>query len=545
MDWGDDRAQALQVGAVLLLGILVIALSIYQVTVVPQENREVEFDSYLDASTDMSDLRNDVLASAQRGVRSGTTVRTGTTYPARALFVNPPPASGRLDALAPRNVTIDGAVAVSGEPNAVGDVWNGSARNYSTREIRFRPDYSRFEGSPVVVVGGSVYRATDNGPIPLASQSLVDGNRLTLVTVGGDVSTGGLASTVTTEPVSRTERTVAVRGAGGDDFTVTYRFASPAAAAAWNDSRVAAGYREQPRVNGTVHPAGEPYVNLTFVGSATYELRVARVTVQEATDATAVEEPDPAYVLPVAGNESSVANGSSVTLTAEVRDRYNNPVTGTDVTFESADGTFAATGSGTRTVTTTDDGRVSVRFAPNATGTANATASFERPTSFNETRFEVDVEPVDGRDGGNVGGVINPNSPNAVVLEDATIVDSGAGEVEVDFSTLGNEDREFLEFRVNFYYERPTNPGGNPSGGTSYDDPQTVTVTGEGGAPSETVSIGGPYAAPSSSYVIDGTGPDTTITFDFDASVEEADFFTFSVILDDEDSATYFVVPRE
>jgi hypothetical protein len=454
MDWGDERAQALQVGAVLLLGILVIALSLYQVTVVPDENREVEFDSYLDASTDLTDLRNDVLASGQRGVKSGTTVRTGTTYPARALFVNPPPATGRLESQPARNLTIEGAVAVSGETNAVADVWNGSPRNYSTRAVRFRPSYNQLDASPVVVDRGSVFRSTDNGPIPLAGQSLVDGNRLTLVTIGGEVSTGGLASTVTTEPVSQADRTVAVRGDGGGDIDVTLRFASAADAAAWNDSRVAEGYREQPRVVGTNHPAGESYVTLTLEGTdpdtgdvLTYELRISRVTVQEASEVRDVEEPEPEYVLPAAGNESDVQTGSSVTLTAEVRDRYNNPVTGTDVTFESSEGTFAATGNGTRTVTTTEDGRVSVRFTPNTTGTATATASFERATSFNATRFEVNVSTrVDGG-GGGAGGTDDASS--LIVLQSVQGYD-GRDYVDYEFDNQGSSARKMTGIRLNF-----------------------------------------------------------------------------------------------
>ena len=530
MNWADDRAQALQVGAVLLLGILVIGLSIYQVTVVPQENREVEFNSYLDASTDMSDLRNDILASAQRGVQSGTTVETGTTYPVRALFVNPPPSGGRLDALDARDVTIEGAEAVGSEPTNVEAVWNGSARDYPTQKIRFSPAYNRLDASPVVADGGSVYRVTDNGPIPLAGQSLVDGNRITLVTVGGDLSTGGLASTVTTEPVSTTQRTVTVTGEG-PEFTITLRFASTADAAAWNASRVAEDYREQPRVLRTNHP-GNDTVDVVLDGDETYELRIGRVTVHEASENAVESEPDPEYVIPVAGNDSDVVNRSTVTLTAEVRDRYNNPVTGTDVTFSSSDGTVV----GNATVPTTEDGRASVRFDVNATGTATVTASFARATSFNEATFELDVTAVGAGAGGGADDV-NPSGDGDVILDAQSPVGSGNnGDDSVYIDLENNTEASSLvnitQVRMNYYFDgNPGTGSGDPALGSDVDiyAPSQGVDIGD----STTFTIGGNYRTlttpiPLNPYQSD-TSNTTRIRIDFTEAIEAQDFYILSI----------------
>ena len=532
MDWGDERAQALQVGAVLLLGIAVIGLSIYQVTVVPQENREVEFNSYLDASTDMTDLRNDILASGQRGVQSGTTVTTGTTYPARALFVNPPPAGGRLDTLDSRNVTVDGVVAVSSEKNNVRKVWNGSSREYGTRAIQFQPGYNRLNTSAVVVDGGTVYRSTENGPIPLAGQSLVDGNRITLVTVGGNLSTGGIASTVTTEPVSTTQRTVTVTGDGGDDFNVTLRFASAADAAAWNDSRVAADYRDQPRVNRTSHIAGTNRVNVTFDGSETYELRIARVTVHEANEEFVESEPDPEYVIPVAGNGSDVVNRSTVQLTAEVRDRYNNPVSGVNVTFSSTNGSVV----GRDEVPTTDDGRATVSFRPNATGTVVVNASFDNPTSFNSTRFELDVTEI-GAGGGGGADDVNPSGPGDIILIEQSPVGTGnSGNssvyVELENNTGASSLVNITQVRMNYFF--------NGNSGTGDVDPQLgsdveiyAPTQGVDAGNSTTFTIGGNYQTlgtqiPLNPYQSDST--DTTqVRLDFTNDIEPQDFYILSI----------------
>ena len=97
MQFGDDeRAAAIQVGAVLLFGILIISMAMYQATVVPDQNEGVEFNHNQEVQGQMQDLRNTVVSVPGGGGGGSVTVELGTRYPSRSLLVNPGPAYGSL-----------------------------------------------------------------------------------------------------------------------------------------------------------------------------------------------------------------------------------------------------------------------------------------------------------------------------------------------------------------------------------------------------------------------------------------------------------------
>lgn len=93
----DRRGASGVVGAVLLLAILVILVSIYQAQIVPIENKQVEFDHSLDVQNDMLELRNAILESDATGRITYATVTLGTRYANRIIGINPAPASGLLE----------------------------------------------------------------------------------------------------------------------------------------------------------------------------------------------------------------------------------------------------------------------------------------------------------------------------------------------------------------------------------------------------------------------------------------------------------------
>jgi cytochrome c-type biogenesis protein CcmH/NrfG len=73
----DRRAQAIQVGAVILLGALVIAFSTYQAVVVPEQNRNVEFNHNQRVQQQLQEVRNGILSAAD-GQPQATSVELGT-----------------------------------------------------------------------------------------------------------------------------------------------------------------------------------------------------------------------------------------------------------------------------------------------------------------------------------------------------------------------------------------------------------------------------------------------------------------------------------
>ena len=59
---GDDRGQSVQIGFVLIFGILIVTLSIFQAGIVPNQNRTVEFNHYQEVRNDMTVLYTEVVS---------------------------------------------------------------------------------------------------------------------------------------------------------------------------------------------------------------------------------------------------------------------------------------------------------------------------------------------------------------------------------------------------------------------------------------------------------------------------------------------------
>jgi hypothetical protein len=189
----DDRGVALQVGAALLLAFVVVAVSVYQVQVVPDQNRAVEQRHGEQVVAELGSVRDAVVSVPGGGSGRSVTVGLGTTYPSRTLFVNPPPVSGQLRTTTTAPITVANATA-GGE---VGDYWNGSARSVPTRALVYDPDYNERTGAPDTVYGNTVlfdeYR-TDGQYVPRTDQTLIDGDTITLVALRGNVGIGSVRS---------------------------------------------------------------------------------------------------------------------------------------------------------------------------------------------------------------------------------------------------------------------------------------------------------------------------------------------------------------
>ncbi|TKX55387.1 hypothetical protein EXE44_16265 [Halorubrum sp. SS7] len=92
----DRRGQSVVVGTVVLFGFLILALSLYQVQIVPQENAEVEFQHFEEVRNDLVELRNGILSAGSSERPQFVDVKLGTRYQTRVFTVNPPDPVGTL-----------------------------------------------------------------------------------------------------------------------------------------------------------------------------------------------------------------------------------------------------------------------------------------------------------------------------------------------------------------------------------------------------------------------------------------------------------------
>lgn len=492
MDVSDDRGQALQVGAILLFGILIVGLSLYQATIVPNQNERIEFDTYLEASGDMEELDNQIGTAAARDYATRTAVQTGVDYPSRTIFVNPGPPANRLrtSQIGDGNVTIANATAVNGEDANTIEYWN-ETRTYNTTSVRFDTDYNQLRAPPIVYENGVLYRPANesveppygpNETIVVSKGSLVDGNRITLVTLAGDLDTGGMSPTVVADPVSAHSRSVIVENRTATE-NVTITVSSRLDAATWENQILdgEATFVGATQVDNTT-------VALEFANTEPLELRLAKVELKRPTDSSTVSDSDTAYVIGVAGERENVAADKSAKLTAEVRDEYNNPKRGVEVTFTTDSGTFSQTGSAARTVTTDSEGRASVQFEPDEVGELEVNASIAGGASdeLNTTTFTVNVGEATG-----IGNKSNPataagDAAGAVVLQSGVEAVSSNNTVTYEFALSPNVTQPINITGVRLVYANVYKQsaggggGGGPGGGTNpgfQDGPTQVDET--------------------------------------------------------------------
>lgn len=333
MDFGgDDRGVAVQIGAVLLLGFLVVSLSMYQATVVPRENERVESRHHQRAVSDMQEVRNGILRTASTGESAPVSVELGTRYPARAVFVNPSPPGGTLSAsslgeVSVRNVAVDDATTAADDYRDIRDFWDDAPRGYPTKALTYRPSYNRYPNAPATVYeNGVLYNRFDRGDgtatVAVTGQTLVSGTRLSLVTLTGNLSHGG-SETLSVDPraVSRATRTVSVTGnaTGPVSVVVPTRLSGDDWEELLRESGQLTG--DGGHVVDVVGHEDAGTVEILLEPDVTYQLGMSRVRVGTGSDET-----EAAYLTSVDGVDAGLRAGETAEFVVEARDAYNNPV---------------------------------------------------------------------------------------------------------------------------------------------------------------------------------------------------------------------------
>jgi hypothetical protein len=323
---GDERGQAIQIGAVLLLGALVISFSLYQAVVVPDQNREIEFNHNQEVQGQLQELRNGLVSTSSGSDGRSVSVQLGTRYPSRIVALNPGPPSGTLRTVDTTDESVNATIANAVAKGEVGDYWDGDNRTYNTGALRYAPVYNEYGNAPVTWYEHSVlFNRFSASNLTLTSQRLIDDDEINLVTLNGSYSASRSGSvSVDVRPVSASSTTVAVTGESSENVTLT--LPTRLSRSEWNT--LLAG---EPNVEGVrVVPVPDADYQLLVVdldGSVEYDLQATRVGV-----GTNVVRPEAAYLTDVAGNGSAVPEGGTTQLTVEVRDRLDNPIGGVDVT---------------------------------------------------------------------------------------------------------------------------------------------------------------------------------------------------------------------
>jgi hypothetical protein len=364
---GRDRAVSAVVGFILIFGILVVTFSLYQATVVPQQNSEVEFEQQQDIQQQMVELRSNIVSMQGSASTLSTTVDLGVRYPSRTIFVNPGPASGSLRTEGASNpdvnVTLRNVEAT--DSDETGDFWNGTKLNYSTSIIEYEPDYNQFQGGlPVVYEHSLVYNRVENGDsVPITDQSLINGNRINLIALNGTLAENGVGSeSIDLEPISTRTRVVEVNNKSGP---ITLEFPSLLNADFWNETLGDKRYIESVSRSGD-GPGEFSILTLKLDKNPTYELKLSKVGLGTGATNTTAE-----YLTEVEGAGATVQESSTQKLTVEARDRFNGPQSGVRVNASAEGGDLS-----TSSKKTNSEGQATFVYDPDSGSLSNNKINF-------------------------------------------------------------------------------------------------------------------------------------------------------------------------
>ncbi len=457
---GDERGQSIQIGAILLFAVLVLSFATYQAVIVPQQNAAVEAEHTEVVDRQTQDLRNAIVSVPGSSSDRAVTLSLGTTYSPRAVAVNPPPPGGTVRTVGTGtesvNLTLANAVATDGETS---DFWNGTDQSRNTGAVLYDPNYNEFRNPGTTVYENTLlYTEFSDGEVSRTGQRLVDGDRLTLVFLNGSLARAGSDSvSLDVQAVSASDRSVAVTNETGANVTV--RVASRLSADAWRDLLTNDDqFLDQGGhvVSVTERPLPDPDFDLVAIEleqGVTYTVGMAKVGL-----GTGVTEEPEVYLTDVQGEGVSVQERSTTSLVVEVRDAYNNPVTGVTVDSSTGSGSLSP-----QSVTSDTDGQAVFEYeADEVDGVTSRTVS---------VNASVAVDP---------GGSFDPSTPENVTVNVTVQNTDGSGvggsgstasaeQTEVDSSSKNDADNDGTSETVEFSLENK---------GSSDVTIETITVNG-------------------------------------------------------------------
>jgi len=539
----DDRGVSEVVGAILIFGLLVLLLSILQTQVVPVQNQEIEVQHSQQVKDDLTNWHEIASDVSARGTPQSASISTGTNYPPRLLFINPPPVQGSLSTSDPsREIEIENITADEPETgDYIDDDQNGELR-LSTRTLEYEGNYNEYQNEPTVRYEyGLLYSQFEDEAVIANSGNVIDGTNINLILLNGSYSrTSGGDQSVTVQPVSAPARSVAIDHNGTGDLNIT--LPSELSASKWREE-----YNESDSVDNITKPSSDT-VRLNLNETKTYNLRMSQIGLERD-----IENPKGYYIVPAGDGTASVSEGSTTNVQYEVRDEYNNPVSNVSVDI-SAPG-------GTKERITDDRGRVTAPVTPASPGTLVVDAEIDSsdpdvaPGCPGPDRCTADytVQVTDLS--------INPNS--GVKLEEVTIQTEmvtfqvgpvGIGTpftestevIKAEFNSTSGT-RQIAELRVNVYaaaQQDNTEPAPEQVQ-ISNTNPSSVALAG--------VKVSGPFYSSGDPEWVNGPrqidqANNQRYQFAFtqggnSRDAESADFFVLTVVFQNGEQAIYFVSP--
>ena len=329
LSWSaDDRGQAMMVGMVFIIVIILGLITFAQTTIAPQVRNEAEIKHGSQVVTDFQAIHGDTLTAATSGQPGATVLQMGSQYPSSVILLHPPDPAGALRTGDPGTLQVSNVEAVNNETN---DHLDGGDITYEHQSLRYSPIYNEFRtaGDNVIELGAH-YQDYDSSVEVVGQPNIIEGNTIRLTATTGDLATSsGGGKLVETEPLSASRKTVVVEDTGSSPEV---RFESNLEASTWetilsDEIDPSPVNLNNDRYISDVRDGGGNTVVIELEPGTTYELNTAKLHYKTSDQAAAPESdiPDVAYLTTQQANETTTPTDGKEQFTVEVRDTFNNP----------------------------------------------------------------------------------------------------------------------------------------------------------------------------------------------------------------------------
>ena len=382
----SDSAVTPLVGILLAFAIFVSLLALVQLTAVPVWNQAEELNHQNAVRNDLQRLSASVQTTSSTGTVGSTSVEMGMVYPHRALTRNPPSPTGTLSMGEAGTFTVDNAVALNSETR---DYWDGDPKDFTTARLTYEPRYNEIRGLTTVHEGNVMYHRQGDNTVLASDRKPVRGRTLRLTSLAGNFSTTTVGATdVETFPVSAPTRRTSVTSAANE--SLTFELPTELPEERWDELLRPeldenGGYVANYGVDSEAGTVTVEMVPERDGDRVTYTLYMAKVGVEQGFSGATAE-----YVTTPEGRGTGyvVESNTTLPLAVEVRDAYNTPYGGAEVSFEmTGDGSLTDT-----TDTSRGDGAAYTTYEAPEGGTATVTAEInEGNEAWESMQFEVSV----------------------------------------------------------------------------------------------------------------------------------------------------------
>jgi hypothetical protein len=167
----DERAQAMQIGFILIFGILVLMLTMYQANIVPEQNRQAEITHSNDMEFEFSSIESNIFNTGMDGTPSTKVYPMSMRYQTRLITVNAPPPAGTLSTSRVNEITISNS---------------SMEHNVRTRYLKYDLDYRYYQNPPTYTYEtGFTYRNFGDAQTAISQNQFILNNGFSIVALQG------------------------------------------------------------------------------------------------------------------------------------------------------------------------------------------------------------------------------------------------------------------------------------------------------------------------------------------------------------------------